>query len=103
MAADLNQPLALGDGRYDAAVSAGTFTSGHVGPGALGEVLRIVKPGGLVAVVIADAVWHDGGFDEALAGLADGGRITVVSDSHEAIIAGGEPQGRFVACRIKDP
>ncbi len=79
MAADLNQPLDIASGAYDAAVSAGTFTSGHVGAGALGEVLRIVRPGGLVAAVIADAVWQAGGFDAALAGLADAGRIAVVS------------------------
>jgi len=102
VAADLNQPLAIAAARYDAAVSAGTFTTGHVGAGALGEVLRIVKPGGVIAIVIADVVWQAGGFDETLAGLVDAGRIAVVSGTHEAIIAGGEPQGRFVVCRVGD-
>ncbi len=101
MTADLNQPLGLGDGGYDAAVSAGTFTSGHVGAGALEEIIRIVRPGGLLAAVIADAVWHAGGFDEALARLADAGRICVVSDSHEPIVAGGEPQARFIVARVE--
>ena len=100
IAADLNRPLAIADARYDAAVSAGTFTSGHVGAGALNEVLRIVRPGGVLAAVIADAVWHEGGFDDTLAGLRASGRIEVISDTHEPIVAGGEPQARFIVCRV---
>ncbi len=100
IAADLNRPLAIPDARYDAAVSAGTFTTGHVGAGALAEVLRIVRPGGLVAVAIADSVWHDGGFDEALARLAASGRIDILSDTHEPIIEGSEPQARFIVCKV---
>lgn len=100
IAADLNRPLAIADARYDAAISAGTFTSGHVGAAALTEIARILRPGGLLAVTIADTVWQEGGFDAALARLTTSGRTAVLSDTHEPIVAGGEPQARFVVCRL---
>jgi predicted TPR repeat methyltransferase len=102
MAADLNEPLSLASGSYDAAISAGAFTTGHVGAGALDEVLRIVRPGGLVAATIADSVWHAGGFDAAVAKLARTGGITLLSTTHEPIVAGGERQGRFIVARAGD-
>lgn len=38
------------DNCYDAAISCGVFTLGHVPPTALEEMIRITKPGGLVVV-----------------------------------------------------
>lgn len=38
------------DNRYDAAISCGVFTLGHVPPTALEEMIRFTKPGGLVVV-----------------------------------------------------
>lgn len=100
IAADLNRPLAIADARYAAAVSAGTFTTGHVGAGAFAEVLRIVRPGGLLAVTIADTAWQEGGFDTVLARLTAAGRIAILNDTHEPIVAGGEAQARFLVWRL---
>lgn len=100
IAADLNRPLAIADDRYDAAVSAGTFTSGHVGADALAEIGRIVRPGGLLAVTIADTVWHEARFEDALARLTASGRLSILSDTHEPIVAGAAPQARFLVCRL---
>ena len=55
-------------GPYAATVSAGTFTSGHVGPSVVPRLLAAVEPGGVVAWVIGAAVWP--GFEAALAPLA---------------------------------
>ena len=49
---DLERGLPFADGAYAAAVSAGTFTAGGVGPGAVAEVLRVLRPGAVVAWVI---------------------------------------------------
>ena len=43
--ADLEKPLEIAEGSYDAAICCGTFTHGHVGPQALGEICRVLKPG----------------------------------------------------------
>ena len=54
--ADLNVPGSIDD-RYDASVSAGTFTSGHVGASALPAIVAVLQPGALVAWVVAQTMW----------------------------------------------
>ena len=76
--ADLTQPLDISDGTYAAAMSVGTFTHGHVGPEALTEVLRIVRPGGRAVIGINAAHFATAGFGAALEQLAGTGRITDV-------------------------
>lgn len=62
--ADLTKPLDIPDGTYDAAISSGTFTLGHVGSEPIPEVLRIVKPGGLFACTIHQDIWERLGFKD---------------------------------------
>ena len=73
--ADLTRPLDIPDGTFGAAMSAGTFTHGHVGPEALAEVVRIVRPGGRVVLGINAAHFASAGFGLALDELASLGRI----------------------------
>lgn len=74
--ADLTGPLEIETGTYRGAISAGTFTHGHVGPAALSEIVRIVHPGGRAALGINAAHFDAAGFGPALDGLAEDGRIT---------------------------
>jgi ubiquinone/menaquinone biosynthesis C-methylase UbiE len=60
--ADLNQPLSIGDDRYDAVVCAGTFTYGHVKADAFEELVRITRPGGVVCFTIRDGAYEDYGY-----------------------------------------
>lgn len=50
--ADLTKKLNIENDSYGAIVSAGTFTHGHIGPNALDELIRIVKPNGLFVITI---------------------------------------------------
>lgn len=61
MQADLTRPIDLPDDQYDAMISSGTFTHGHVGPDGLDELLRITKPGGKICFTINEGVYdkHD--------------------------------------------
>ncbi|MCP3913441.1 MAG: class I SAM-dependent methyltransferase [Actinomycetia bacterium] len=67
--ADLTQPLPIASNTYGAVISAGTFTMGHVGPEALGELGRIVRPGGLVVLGVNTTFFNQQGFDRFLAAL----------------------------------
>lgn len=96
LAADLLAPLAIADGAYDAAISAGTFTTGHVGASALPEILRIVRPGGLIACVVANGFWQTGGFETAFQELNNAGRVQSLHDSLEPVRRDGPPEGRFL-------
>ena len=73
--ADITKPLAL-PRRYGGIVSSGTFTAGHVGPGALPNLLAVAAPGAQFALSINRRVWTSAGFDRALDGLAGENRIT---------------------------
>ena len=67
--ADLNQKLKIADNIYGAILSAGTFTHGHLGPNIFGELLRIVKPGGLFVITIHEEVFFKNGFKKAIENL----------------------------------
>lgn len=73
--ADLTQPLDIPTGTYAGAVSVGTFTHGHVGPAALDELVRIIRPSGVAAIGINAAHFDTTGFGAALDQLVSEGRI----------------------------
>ncbi|MBV6657721.1 MAG: class I SAM-dependent methyltransferase [Devosiaceae bacterium] len=75
--ADATQPLPFAADSYDAAVSSGLYTLGHVGPEALAPVLACVKPGGLFALNIYDAAWEKLQFGPAVDALAADDLVTV--------------------------
>ncbi|QGY38945.1 methyltransferase domain-containing protein [Pseudodesulfovibrio cashew] len=64
--ADLSRPLDIADDSYDAVVSAGTFTYGHVDASALGELARITKPGGFITITIRDGAFDDHDYPEKM-------------------------------------
>ena len=64
MVADLTKKIPLRTHSIGAVVSAGTFTHGHVGPDALDELIRIIKPGGLFVLSINSKVFIKNGFQE---------------------------------------
>ncbi|WP_333818307.1 class I SAM-dependent DNA methyltransferase [Tabrizicola sp.] len=76
--ADITRPLTL-PRRYGGIVSSGTFTAGHVGPGALPNLLAVAAPQAQFALSINRRVWTAAGFDVALEALAGDGKI---SDLH---------------------
>lgn len=65
-AGNLLTRLPVENDTYAGAVSSGTFTHGHVGPEALDEVLRVVIPGGVIALSVNCAHWDKVGFETAL-------------------------------------
>ncbi|AWD23453.1 hypothetical protein B6K69_10675 [Fuscovulum blasticum] len=87
---DLTQPLDIPDSSYDAIVSCGTFTHGHVGPECLPELLRITRPGAVFACGTIGPVLDGAGFGSALARLVAAGRITPVAWRDIPIYEGAE-------------
>jgi len=77
--ADLTTDLASIKNSYGAVVSAGTFTSGHLGPAPLGPLLDIARPGGLFVIGVNKAFYLEAGFEDAIRRLEARGAITQVS------------------------
>ena len=76
--ADLTKPLDIPTDSYDAVVSVGTFTHGHVGPEGLDELIRITRAGGVITFSINEGVYQEYGFEAAYRALADRGIAAVV-------------------------
>ncbi|MFM7445876.1 MAG: class I SAM-dependent DNA methyltransferase [Tabrizicola sp.] len=79
MLGDLTMSLDIPDASYDAIVSCGTFTHGHVGPECFPELLRITRPGAVFACGTIGPVLDGAGFGSELARLVAQGRITPVA------------------------
>jgi predicted TPR repeat methyltransferase len=71
--AALGDPLDHADNSYDAAVSAGVFTPGHAPPESLDEIVRVVRPGGLVCFTMRVDRPPEG-FEQKFADLETAGR-----------------------------
>ena len=64
----LGGPLPFADATYAGIVSAGVFTSGHVGIEGLDELIRICRPGGVLVLTVKNTLW-EGGFAVGIAEL----------------------------------
>lgn len=100
IAADLLAPLPVAPGQYAAVASAGTFTTGHVDASALPGLLRILAPGGLLAVVVAQAFWSVGGFGRIFGRLEDAGRIGLLHRGLEPTREAGDADAWFLVVRL---
>jgi len=58
--------LARPDGLYQAAVSSGTFTNGHVGPGGIDPLLAAVRPRGWIVISVNAQHYEATGFAEKM-------------------------------------
>jgi SAM-dependent methyltransferase len=84
--ADLNALPGRFSAPYAAAVSAGTFTTGHVGPAAVPHLLGLVRQGGIIAWVVGAGVWPL--FEPVLASNG----LQVVHQALEPIRRDGPPE-----------
>jgi len=56
----LGGPLPFADEHFAAVVSAGVFTTGHVGSESLDELIRICRPGGAIVLTVKNTLWEEG-------------------------------------------
>lgn len=76
----LGDTLPFADGAYAGIISAGVFTSGHVGVEGLDELIRICRPGGVIVLTVKNTLW-DAGFAERIAGLEARGAISRLEET----------------------
>jgi len=65
----LNDYLPCENNEYDAAFCVGVFTHEHVGSDRLDELVRIVKPGGIICFTVNEGVYDSYGFDSKIKNL----------------------------------
>lgn len=84
---DLTAGIPEQDGTYDGAFSTGTFTLGHVGPEAIPEVIRVLRPGGVFCLTVSDQSWDDQGYAAKLPVLSDGLFDVVLDEMHDHVVS----------------
>lgn len=85
----LGGPLPFADGAYAGVISAGVFTSGHVGVEGLDELLRICQPGGFVVLTVKGTLW-DGGFSARVGEFVRKGVIEIAELTEPYVSMPGE-------------
>ena len=96
---DLNTVLDISDQTYDAGISCGTFTHGHVEADALDEILRVLKPGGYFACTIHREVWQTAGFENKFAELMASGVADLERMNEQAFYKNAPNDGCFCLIR----
>lgn len=85
----LGQPLPFADGAYAGIISAGVFTSGHVGVEGLDELIRICRTGGVIVLTVKNTLW-EGGFATRVAQLEAQGVLQLVEETEPYVSMPGE-------------
>jgi predicted TPR repeat methyltransferase len=85
----LGGPLPFADGHFAGIVSAGVFTSGHVGVEGLDELIRICRPGGVLVLTVKNTLW-DSGFSASIAKLQSDGIVTIAEETPPYVSMPGE-------------
>lgn len=97
---DLTAPLVYKNGTYDAVVCIGTFTQGHVGPDAFSELVRVTNKGGFIVATVLATIWENGGYEAKVAGLAEEGKVKLVSAELEDYRRGAGVQARMIVLQV---
>lgn len=92
---DVNLALERDDASYDAVISSGTFTHGHVGPEPLDEIFRILKPGGILACTVHCDLWESMGFRDKFESLLNRGTAICLNLHEDKYYDSGDPEGWY--------
>ncbi|RWM19884.1 MAG: class I SAM-dependent methyltransferase [Mesorhizobium sp.] len=85
----MGDTLPFADAAYAGIISAGVFTSGHVGVEGLDELIRICRPGGVIVLTVKNTLW-DAGFAERIAEMEACGAISRLEETRPYASMPGE-------------
>jgi predicted TPR repeat methyltransferase len=94
--------LPFADDAYAGVISAGVFTSGHVGVEGLDELIRICRPGGIIVLTVKNTLW-EAGFAARIAELEGQGLVSRVEETRPYVSMPGEADtvpSRGLALRV---
>ena len=70
----LGEQLGFADGHFAGCIISGVFNAGHAPAASLDELIRVVRPGGVLAFNVGEAAWTGSGYGAKLAALEAAGR-----------------------------
>ena len=85
MCQSLNEKIELRSKQFELIICTGVLTSGHVGPSAMHELVRILKPQGFFICSIAESVYKKNGFEKEIKNLKNLVSIKSISKAFVAL------------------
>lgn len=95
---DLTAGLNIADNVYDAVISVGTFTIGHVGPDSLPELARITRANGVVIFTVNEMVYEKEKYPEKLRDWA--AKFRIEECVKDAYILETDNEGYYIVLRV---
>jgi ubiquinone/menaquinone biosynthesis C-methylase UbiE len=96
---DLMQTTVIEAGAYQAAVCAGSFAPGHLGPECYPEIIRMVQPGSPIVIFMNGAHFVEDGYQAHIDRLAQSGVWTVLEIKAFNYMNAFERPGRLIVAR----
>ena len=81
----LNEKIELRSKQFELIICTGVLTSGHVGPNAINELVRLLKPQGFFVCSIAESVYKKNGFEKEIKNLKNLVSIKSISKAFVAL------------------
>jgi len=97
---NMNAALPIEAGVYDGVTCVGTFTSSHVVPEALHELVRVTRSGGIVCCTVREEYWQDTHFPEVLNQIVESGRATLTQLCEEPYVHSEESTCKMAVLEV---
>lgn len=97
---DLSRPLPAKNDSYDVVTCVGTLTQSHVGPEAISEFVRVVKPGGYIVATVIREIWQTGGYESHVKSLAEQNKVKVLSAEVQDYRRGAGAQAYYLVLQV---
>ena len=97
---DMNLPLTLPSHSFDAVTCIGTFTSTHVKPSALHELVRVTRRDGVLVFTVRDDYWHQTSFVDLVTELHITRKVQIEQIRLEPYIHSEGSKCRMVVLRV---
>jgi len=81
----LNEKIELRSKQFELIICTGVLTSGHVGPSAINELVRLLQPQGFFVCSIAESVYKKNGFEKEIKNLKNLVSIKSISKAFIAL------------------
>ena len=85
MCQSLNEKIELRSKQFELIICTGVLTSGHVGPSAINELVRLLKPQGFFICSIAESIYRKNGFEKEIKNLKNLVSIKSISKAFVAL------------------
>ena len=96
---DMNARTYLTDQSYDAAICAGSFAPGHLGPESYREIIRSVRPGSPIVIFMNGVHYVNDKYEVHIKGLEQRGVWQVISISSHNYMSALDRPGRLITTR----